>query len=145
MSLREAMQDALDKHDGDGPVQADAKSASVEIDATDIGPIGVRVRQIRVKTDPLEITDAARALPERLRALGEPVVPVEVAPKLGGTTLRTAPDDMRSGEFFDVDVKADGRHTISRHRVTEDGRKPIEWAMTRDQLGRLLDDLTESG
>ena len=45
-------------------------------------------------------------------------------------------------EFFELDVSSDGDTDLKRVRVGPDGeRSEGQWTMTRDGLGRLLDDL----
>lgn len=144
MSLKEVLDEALDAHEGSGEVHAADGEHSATLDVEQVGPIGIRIRKLCVKRPPLDVGEAAEAYPERMRALGEPLKPIEIDRRLGGTTLRTKPESMRNGEFFDVEVRSDGQTGIRRLKVDEAGdRREIPWSMTRDQLGRLLDDLDE--
>ena len=48
----------------------------------------------------------------------------------------------RPREFFEVNVGADGNTAVKRVRVDAEGeRGEGDWTMTRESLGRLLDDL----
>lgn len=142
MSWRRALDRALDGHpDAPGTVEVAGPSGSAHVDVARAGPIGVRVRKVRVTHD--EDRDIAQEA-ERLgglRSLPERVVPIEVAPGLGGAILRSKPDEMRDREFFEVEVDGAREVEVRRRRVTEDGREAVEWDMTRDGLGRLLDEL----
>ena len=140
-----ALDNALDELDGPGTVHIDRDHGSAEVDVTDAGPIGVRIREVRVARDvPCDIVEEANALPDRLRALPDPVHPVEIAPTLGGATLRSLPTAAPRQEYFEVDVAPIGT-TIRRTRVDADGtRRSAEWAMTREQLERLIDEATPS-
>jgi hypothetical protein len=103
--------------------------------------LGVRVRGVRVDRDAdQDVTERARVLPDRLRTLPDRVEPVEVAPSLGGAVLRTRPEDLRGGEYFEVEV---GRRSteVRRVRVVDGERQPSDFTLTREQLGRLLDEL----
>lgn len=131
---------ALDKLDGSGTVEVDRDGRSAEVDVVDVDRIGVRVKGVRVRHDgPVDVEREARALPERLRSLPDPLHPVEVAPDLGGAILRGAPD--RDRRYFEAEVEPD-RTRIRRTRVGDDGeREEADWTMTRDQLDRLIDEV----
>ena len=67
-----------------------------------------------------------------------------MAPELGGARFRTAPDEMQEGEFFELEVQKSGQSELGRTKVDDEGnREEVDWAMTRDNLGRLLDELTD--
>ena len=149
--FRKALDDALDAHGaGKGTVEVDAGEAgTASVDVNDAGKLGVRVRKVALDTGKTrDVVEAARQLPDRIRSLGERVGTTEVDPGLGGTILRTIPEDIRQGpggerEFFEIDVHADGKAGVRRQRVQASGdREPVDWDMTRDQLGRLLDELS---
>lgn len=145
MSLRKAMTDALDVHTGgDGTIDADDELGSASVEVTDVGKIGVRIKRIRVdKKAPIDLKEAAIKIPEGLRSLGEPLKPVEVAPNLGGARFRTSPEEMREGEYFELEITQSGKSDLTRTKVDGEGnREEVDWAMTRDNLGRLLDELT---
>jgi hypothetical protein len=128
-----------------GTVEADAAAGTASVDVVEAGPIGVKVDAVRVRRDgEVDVAEEAEALAERLHALGERVRPVEVEPRLGGATLRTCPEDMRRREFYQVDVTP-GESEVRRYRVREGGREKVDWAMTREQLRRLVDELGGEG
>lgn len=140
MSLADAMNKALDG--GEGLIRAEHSGATAEVDVVAAGPVGVRVRGLKVhRGRDVSIAEAAEQLPEQLaRVLPERVVPVEVDAGLGGAVLRTKPGEMRDAEFIEVELRGSRSVEVRRWRV-EGEREPIDWAMTRDQLGRLLDAL----
>ncbi len=135
--LNEAL-DAIPKAGGSAEVSDPA--GEVKIDVVEVDKLGVRVRGVTVgHSDPVDVTAEADALPDRLRALPEDLVPVEVAPKLGGATIRTKPSDMRRREFFEVGVTPQSTE-VKRYKVADDGtRKRQDWTMTREQLEGLID------
>jgi hypothetical protein len=146
VSLSKAMNDALDAHPGgDATIEADADSGSAAVEVTDVGKIGVRIKRVRIeKTTPTALEEAAVSIPKGLRSLGEPLNPVEVAPSLGGARFRTSPEEIHEGEYFELEIHQSGKSELSRTRVDNDGnREDVDWAMTRDNLGRLLDELTD--
>ncbi len=134
--------DALPREGGEVEVQRGGCRAHVEV--AEVDRLGVRVRKVEISRDqPVDVAREARELPERVRSLPERLAPVEVAPELGGARLRTRPEELRSTrggrEFFEVDVEP-LRTTVRRSRVTEDGRQPADFTLTRDQLDRLIDE-----
>jgi hypothetical protein len=142
MSLSRAIAEALDESP-EGTVEATHGGASARVDVVASGPVGVRVRGVHVERGrDVAIEQAAAELPEQLaRVLPERVEAVEVDPGLGGAILRTSPGEMDGPRFVEVEVTGTRKVDIRRWTVGEDRREPEEWAMTRDALGRLLDDL----
>ena len=150
MSLHDAMQRALDEAQQEGAeaaggrkLRASAGGKKAEVHLLDVDRIGVKVRRVRVSRDEaLDVAKEAVALPQRARSLPDPVVPIEVDRELGQAILRTDPDQLRRREFFEVDVRAGGDVDVQRFKVSDGGeRDRIDWTMTREQLGRLLDEL----
>jgi hypothetical protein len=137
--LGSAVDRALD-HQRRGRVGASEGERAAEVDVSEVGPIGVRVKRVAVRAPRAGVAEVAEALPERLRSLGERVAPVEVDPRLGGATLRSRPEEMREREFFEVEVRGD-EVSVERYRVGEDGRAPVEFDLTRRQLRALVDEL----
>ncbi|MEO0605929.1 MAG: hypothetical protein AAF211_31160 [Myxococcota bacterium] len=135
------LDEALDDLDGPGTVEVDHDGRSAEVDVVDVDRIGVRVKGVRVRHDgPVDVQREAEALPDRLRSLPDSVGPIEVAPELGGAILRGTPD--RERRYFEVDVQPD-RTDIRRKQVDDDGeRSETDWSMTRDQLERLIDEVS---
>jgi hypothetical protein len=126
---------------GGGTVTVDRDGAEATVEAVDADRLGVRVKRLRVDRDvPVDIEEEAHSLPDRLRSLPDRVVPIEIAPELGGARLRTRPEELRGREWFEVDVDRDGT-SIRRVRADEDGsRVPVDWTLTREQLDRLIDE-----
>ena len=141
--LDEALDEALDAHGaGEGTVTLDADGRTAEIDVDAVGPLGVRVRRVKVCRDSeRDLEAAAAALPNKLRPLPEKLVSTEVDPRLGGATLRTRPADMRRREFFHLDLGPRDAE-LRRYRAREGGRDAVPWTMTRDGLREILEDLS---
>lgn len=142
MSLSDALDDALQGlRKGKARVYSGDREA--EIDVRDAGHLGVKIARVRVaRGAPIDLQEAAAALPAKVHALHEPIVPVEVDGRIGHAVLRTRPDAMRKREFFEVDLSAAGDVDVRRYKVDETGdRGAIDWTLTREQLGRLLDEL----
>lgn len=146
MSWRRAVDQALDKRsDAPGTVTVDGPDgATADVDVERAGPIGVRLRKVRLKrAKDRDIREEAERLSRDLRSLPERVEPVEVDPKLGGAILRSRPDEMKRRGFFEVDVRGTREVEVRRKRITEGGREDDHWEMTRDGLGRVLDELDD--
>lgn len=134
------LDDALNAHE-EGAIQVSREGGRAVIEATEVGPIGVRVTRVRVERDqPWDIRETAMGLPERVRALPERIAPIEVAPELGGAILRTDPGEYRGGDYFEVEVDARSAE-VRRVKVEGSDRTPGDFSLTREQLGRLLDEL----
>lgn len=142
MSLSRAIGEALDQG-VEGTVEASHAGAKARLDVVATGPVGVRVRAVHVERGrDVGIEEAAAELPEQLaRVLPERIEAIEVDPGLGGAILRTSPSEMDGPRFVEVEVTGTRQVDIRRWSVAEGDREPEEWAMTRDALGRLLDDL----
>ena len=134
--LHEAL-DAVPKEGGMAIIEDPA--GEVRVDVVEADRLGVRIRGVSVgHTQPVDVEVEATTLPTRLRAIPEHLMPVEVAPVLGGATIRTAPDDMRRREFFEIEVTPTETQ-VKRFKVSEDGaRAPVDWTLTRDQLEGLI-------
>lgn len=135
---------ALDAHpDAPGTVRVPGEGGGhAEIDVEKVDRIGVRVRGLRVvHGERRDVADEAKRLTDDLRSLPHRVTPVEVEPRLGGAVLRSRPEEIRRGEHWQIDV-SEGQTGISRQRVGEDGmREPSPWDMTRETLGRVIEEL----
>lgn len=127
-----------------GAVSAERDGVTVHADVVDADRLGASVRRLRVGGGDGDIPRQAAAIPEAARgALPERVVPVEVDAGLRGTILRSAPEDMRGREFYEI--RSDGAEvTVERYRASADGRDSVPFTLTRDQLGRLIDGLGEA-
>lgn len=127
-----------------GRVVVDGEAGTVEVDLSAKGPIGAKVHRVRVEVrggGSLQVQ--AGRICERVRGLGERLVPVEVDARLGGGVLRSDPKDMRGRRYYEVGLDGTGA-TLERWRAKDGGgrdREPFE--LTREQLGRLVDDLAE--
>ena len=144
MSFGKPLQEALDTQTSSGVVGVECDRGHAEVDVIDADRLGVRIRRVKV-TRPKEIDIPAEAttLPQRLRSLPDRVQPIEVAPELGGAIFRTKPGDIRDNEFFEVGITKPGDVEVKRYQARPgDGRIERDWTMTRDQLGRLLDELS---
>lgn len=138
---RKELDRALDGAAGGGSVEVARPGGRAAIDVVEADRLGVKVRRVAVSRErPVAVDVEARRLAERVRALPERLEPVEVAPELGGAVLRTKPEDLRRREFFEVGI-APAETTVTRQRVTDDGRVPADFTLTRDQLDGLLDEL----
>lgn len=140
----EALNRALDARDPDTTaVDVAAGTSRARVDVVEADRLGVRVRGVTVERGEAEPVDgAAERLASRVRSLPERLVPVEVDPGLGGAVLRSRPDEMRGRDFYQLEVDAEGRRGVTRQRPSPGGgREATDWTMTRDQLGRLLDEL----
>ena len=137
--MRDPLAEKLDHALAPGRVEVEheGRRAVAEVEGAD--RFGVQVRSLEVRrAAPLPLGEAVGALPDALRALPERIVPVEVAPALGGAVLRSDPRDMREREFFEV--RTDGTETsLRRLRAGREGREELPFTLTRDQLGRIVE------
>ncbi|MCK6506585.1 hypothetical protein L6R53_24965 [Myxococcota bacterium] len=142
-ALRERLDQALDQAgalDRPGVVQVDGAGYQAEIEARRIESIGVVVERLRVSGAAGTVAERAAAVAEGLRPQGERLVPVEVDPTLGGAVLRTRPEDMQRGRFYQVELDPAGA-TVQRVRRAPEGRVVEPFAITRDELERMIEGL----
>jgi hypothetical protein len=136
----DALDAALDREEA-GVVDVVAGPHRVRVDVVVPGAVGVRVREVRVDGPPGDVAERAYAIADGARGLGERIVPVEVAPSLGGAVLRTHPEAMEGPEFFDLAV-GPGHTTVTRQRRRDDGgRDAVPFDLTRRDLRRLVERL----
>lgn len=145
MSLSDALRDKLNLPGvRSGPVQVDGEAGQVQADLADVDRLGASVDRLRVSLPsgiPLPLR--AQGVCQRVRGLGERLVPVEIDERLGGGVLRSDPRDMRGRRYFEVGLDDEGA-TLERYRALPDGGREREpFTVTREQLGRLVDDLAE--
>jgi len=129
-----------------GRVQAEAGGGSVEAEVSDCERIGATVGRVTVRqAEPGDVARQARALASGMRGLGERLVPVEVEPSLGGAVLRSEPEDMVQGRYWEVGVAGGGREaSVERWRVGPDGQRAREdVTVTRENLRQAVDGLAE--
>lgn len=127
-----------------GTATVDRGDRRARVDVVEADRIGVRIRKLEVERDqPVDVAREARELPDRVRSLPDRIAPVEIAPSLGGARLRTRPDELRGREYFEVDVEPQ-RTTVRRTRATDDGREPVDFTLTREQLERLIDEVGDT-
>ncbi|MEL6342878.1 MAG: hypothetical protein AAFV53_07075 [Myxococcota bacterium] len=137
--LSEALEDAID---GAGTASAGSDGLTVEADLSQVGPIGVVVERVKVRGTPGDITERAADLEDRLRPDNQPMTAIEVDPRLGGAVLRSPVD--RSRRFYEAEVTEDSVE-LTRQKVGEDGqRSASDFAVTREQLGDLVDQIQET-
>jgi len=144
MKLTDALDRELDRAARGGVVHVEAEDGHAEVEVVEADRLGVKVRRVRVEAiRPHDLHGIAESWPRRLRELPDRVHPVEVDPRLGGATLRSDPDDRVDETFVEIEVRG-ASADVRRLRPTADGRDAIDWTMTREQLRRLVDTLTDT-
>ena len=134
------LDEALDKLDGGGIVEVEEPGGTTSVDVVEADKLGVRVRSVQVGHSVRDVEAHAQSLPDRLRAIPARLQPVEVDRTLGGAVLRTRPDQMRRGRFFEVEVRPE-QTDVKRFRVDDGERTQEEFTLTRDQLRDLVDEV----
>jgi hypothetical protein len=146
--LSDCVDEALAQRDKDGQhrIGLTAGGAEAEAEVVDSDRLGVRVGRLRVrKPERFDVQREAAALPDRLRSLPERLIQIEIDGKHGRAVLRTLPKEMRRREFFEVQIEGNRDLDLRRYRVDEQGdRQAIDWTMSREQFGRMLDELAVS-
>jgi hypothetical protein len=129
-----------------GAVRAEADGRTVEAEVRDCERIGATVGRVTVRqAGPGDVDRQARALAGGMRGLGERLVPVEVEPALGGAVLRSDPEDMTQGRYWEVGVAGGGREaSAERWKVGPDGQRTREdVTVTRENLRQMVDGLAK--
>ena len=99
------------------------------------------VDRLRVEGQAGDLRQRSEAVVAALRPQGERLHTVELDLALGGAVLRSIPQDMRRGRFFQVDLDATGLELHRHARSRAGGRSAEPFALTRDELGRIIEDI----
>lgn len=145
MTSHKAINAALDALKGAaGEVKADVPGGEAVVSVVAVDGLGVKVRHVKVaRTKPFDLEVECELLPERIRSLPHRIQSVEVDPVLGGGLLRSRPEEMRKREFYQVDLVGQKEVGVRRYRVTKSGeREPIDFTLTREQLGDLIEEIS---
>ncbi len=124
---------------GTGTVRVERQGATAEVEVVEADRLAVRILRVRVSGESTRgVRDTAARLPDACRGLPERIVPVEVAPELGGAVLRSAPRDVVDREYFEV--RTDGKTTdIERiHAAPGVERHAVPFTLTREALARIV-------
>ncbi len=144
-SLADGVDEALAarQRDGGERIGLAAGGAEAEARVVDSDRLGVRVGRLRVrKAERFDVAGEVAALPDRLRSLPEKLRAIEVDNRDGRAVLRTRAEEMRKREFFEVQIDGGRDLDVRRFRVDDQGdRRAIDWTMSREQFGRMLDEL----
>mgnify|MGYP003334867566 CR=1 FL=1 len=130
--MKDTLEEALDAALTPGPVTVERGGVRATVEVADVDRIGVSIRGLRVAGGQRDADRIAEALApvERFRV-------VETAPELGGAVLRSP---VRRGEFYEARADGDGVG-LERRRITPGGRESVPFALTREQLRRVVEGL----
>lgn len=131
---------ALDAR-GPGPVELEVRGVPVELEVRRSGPVGVELDVLRLRPAPRDIVERSQQVCTDFRPRGERLVPVEVDPGLGGAVLRSRPEDIRRGRFFEVQVEPGSIEVRRWQRRPGGGREPAPIPLSHEELGEWLDEL----
>jgi len=124
-------------------IEATAGNVRVRAEVVDVDRLGVVVERLRVEAGLGDTIRRAQRVEATLRPAGQRLQAVEVDERLGGGVLRTSADHMMGGRFYQVDLDTEGAE-LTRHKKNENGRRTRErFTLTREHLGKLVDDLSE--
>ena len=137
----DAALDALDS--GAGVAQATTALGTAVVDVVAVDRLGVKVRKVSVRREEhYDWVQESERLSQHIRSLPHRVIPVEVDPILGGAVLRSAPDEMRKSDFYQIDLNADQNIDVRRFQVNSEGdREQIDYTLSRERLEDLIDEL----
>jgi len=138
MSLGQDLEQSLQE----GRCQSTGAGSQAEADVVELDRLGVRLDRLKVQGASVGVGEAVQRLPDAFRSLPERIQPVEVATELGGAVFRSAPEDIRAREFFEVRTDGQGAE-LERWKVGTEGRERIPFTLTRDQLRRVVEDVSE--
>lgn len=124
-----------------GRAEIEGEGCVAEVQTGTVGPVGVEVKRLRIEGAVGSVEERSRAVAATFRPKGERLQEVEVDPRLGGAVLRTRPEDMRRGRFFEVEVDARGVEVKRLRRRDEGGRAQEPYPLTREELGEWIEDL----
>jgi hypothetical protein len=146
MSLAKAFDDALSAPlPVEGPVSGEHEGRQVHAEVRDVDRLGATLDHLRVsQPEGGDVRRQAEAMTPGLKALGEPVHPVEIEPGLGGAVLRSEPDPSNQNRFWEVNIRSARDASLDRYRVqSENGERLREpFTLTREQLGRVVEGMS---
>jgi len=137
-TLREALDQAVD---GRGHHEAEVEGRKAEVEVRDADRIGVVIDRLKVTGPSEDVRQRVERIGQSVRPGGEAVVPIEVDPGLEGAVMRTDPEHMRGGRFYQVDVTEHGAELTRQRRTEGGGREQEPFTVTREQLGDLVEGL----
>ena len=126
---------------------------AVRIDVVTVETLGCQVESVTLSAGFLaglsvaDLKDWSERLSERLTYLLESIGPLEVDEENGEVLMRsTQPHQLPSGrEYYELMLAASGTDSVSlkRYRSTKGtpGRDVVDMTLTREVVGRLVDDL----
>jgi hypothetical protein len=127
-----------------GQVDVESGGLRGEAEVVEHDRVGVVVERIRVRGPKGDVERRAAAIAENVRPGGDRLAPTEVDPRLGGAILRTPPEDMRKGRFYQVEVDDWGAE-LTRQRVHEGGERAREpFALTHEQYGDVIEGMARA-
>ena len=152
MSIRKQIESELDqiqRSDQGGEIVATAPGAEVRVSVREAGPIGVAVDHIRVRREKMNAAGAHKACEraqEQVKYLLEPLRVLEVDEEAGVTQARSAQPtrDERGRHYYELTGRP-GELDLRRYcKPDSDTRQAEPMELTREQLGRLADDLQQA-
>jgi hypothetical protein len=132
--------------EGDEEVRVKSGEVEATFRVSAVGPVGVRLKELEIRREGgFDVVEEAERLGRAVRSLGAELSPIEVDRGLGGAILRSPADAKRPNEFFEMDCEQRGKTRLRRLKsLQEGGREVIDFAMTREQLGRLVEEVSDS-
>lgn len=143
-ALVDTLRRALDAG-GPGPVELEVGGVPVELEVRRHGPVGVELDGLRLRPPARDLEERSRALCDGFRPRGERLQPVELDRALGGAVLRTRPEDIRRGRFFEVNVEPEAVEVRRWRRRPEGGREAQPIPLSHEELGEWLEELVPDG
>jgi hypothetical protein len=141
----EALLDEASRGDSPaGVIHASHGGVSVQAEIIDVDRLGVVVESLKVHAGAGDVAKRVDRVAATVRPAGQPLRTIEVDARLGGGVLRTTAEHMMGGRFYSVDIDSEGAE-LTRHRRDESGQRTREkFTLTREHLGRLVDDLSDA-
>lgn len=143
-TLVDDLRRALDAS-GPGPVELDVHGVPVELEVRRHGPVGVELDGLRLRPPARDLEQRSRELCAGFRPRGERLLPIELDPALGGAVLRTRPEDIRRGRYFEVNVETEAVEVRRWRRRPEGGREAQPIPLSHEELGDWLEELVPDG
>ena len=150
MTLDDKLRQAIAAAAPPGPVSCDdgaGRTATVDLQKAD--EMGCKIRSVQVHRPDVAaggLENWAKKTAEKVTGLLEPLRLLELDATRDEAVLRSQKPTPKNGEihYYEMHMNGSGNATLNRYKASPNapGRDPIDFVLTHEALGKLVDDVT---